>query len=176
MAFHANAFRAGAEFRVRRMLDAMIAVAYDASRQIERFKCLIVGALRIHLGLEDMTVRADILDLVDTRRHRAMISMAGGAGWSTQITPQHHGIVMHAGVVLCELIRGNAVGLHVLRVGVAARACLRDVDGVHRGPGIGGWPYIVDAVTIDAHGNFGVSSGTTLAVHAGVVLVQLVRT
>ena len=176
MASHANAFRAGAKLRIRWMLDAMIAVAYDASWQIERLKCFIVRTLRIHLGLEDMTVRADILDFVDTRRHRTMVSVAGCASWRAQIASHRKRIVMHAGVVLCELIRGNAVWLHVLRVGMAARACFSDVDGVNRGSGIAGRPYVVDAVTIDAHGNFGVSSGTELAMHAGVVLVQLVRT
>jgi hypothetical protein len=109
MAFHANAFRAGAKFRVRWMLDAMIAVTYDASGQIKRVKCFIVRTLRIHLGLEYMTVRANILDLVDTWRHRTMVSMAGCAGWRAQIAAHRQRIVVHAGVVLCELIRGNAV-------------------------------------------------------------------
>ena len=71
MAFHANAFGAGAKFRVGWMLDTMIAVTYDASGQIKRRKCFIVRTLPIHLGLEDVTVRANILDFVDARRHGA---------------------------------------------------------------------------------------------------------
>ena len=176
MAFHANAFGAGAKFRIRWVLDAMIAVAYDTSGQIKRLKCFVVCTLHIHLGLENMTVRANVLDLVDTRRHRAMISMAGSAGGSAQITPYHHGIVMHTGVVLRELIRGNTVWLHVLCVGVTARTCFRHVDGVNRRSGIAGWPYIVDTMTIDTDGSFRVPSGVALAMHTGVVLVQLIRT
>lgn len=176
MAFHANTFRARAKFCIRWMLDAMIAVAYHASWQRKRFKCLIVRTLHVHLGLEDMAVRANVLDLVDTGRDRTMVSMAGCAGWRAKITPHRQRVVMHAGVVLRKLICGNAVLLHVLRVRVAARARLRYVDRVDRGPGIGGWPYIVNAVTVDAYRSLGVSSGIALAMHAGVVLVQLVRT
>src|ERR1017187_823858 len=59
---------------------------------------------------------------------------------------------------------------------MAARACSGDVDGVNCGPGILWWSYIVDTMAIDAYGNFGVSSRKEFAMHAGVVLVQLVRT
>jgi hypothetical protein len=83
--------------------------------------------------------------------------------------------VMHAGVVLGELIRGNAVWLHVLRVGVAARACLSDIDRVDCGLGIFRRPYIVDTMAIDAYRNFRVSRRKEFSVHTGVVLVQLVR-
>jgi hypothetical protein len=44
--------------------------------------------------------------------------------------------VVHAGAVLCELIRENGIFLHVTRVGMAASAGVRHVDRVHRGTGI----------------------------------------
>ena len=57
---------------------------------------------------------------------------------------------------------------------MAARAGLGHVDRIHGGTGIAGRPDIVDAVAVDADGNLGVSGGEALAVHAGVVLGQLV--
>ena len=103
-----------------------------------------------------------------------MVAMAGGAGGRAQIAAHHHGIVVDAGAVIGKLIGGNAVLLHVSRVGVAARTGFGHVDGVHGGTGIAGWPEIVDAMTIGAYGNVGVTSREALSMHAGVVLVQLV--
>ena len=57
---------------------------------------------------------------------------------------------------------------------MAASACVRHVDRVHRGAGIAGRPEIVDTVTIGAHCHLRVSRREALAVHTGVVLVQLV--
>ena len=65
--------------------------------------------LFVHLGLEDVAVGANILHLVHPRWHRTMVSVAGSAGGRTQIATHHHRLIVHAGVVLCELIGRNAV-------------------------------------------------------------------
>ena len=78
------------------------------------------------------------------------------------------------GVVVGELIGGDAVGLHVSGIGVAARAGLGHVDGVDGGTRIAGRTDVMDAVAVDADGDLVVTSREALAVDAGVVLVQLV--
>ncbi len=122
----------------------------------------------------DVAVRADVLDLVNARWNGAMVSVAGGARRRAQVSAHCHRLVVDAGVVLGKLIRGNPVLLHVSHIRVAARAGLRDVDGIHSGSGIAGRPDVVNAVTIGADRNLGVARGQALAVYAGVVLVQLI--
>ena len=174
MTLHANSAGTGAEHRIGWHVNAVIAVADDASGKRLFLESFAVRTLCVHLGLKGVTVGTHILNLVDSWRRRAMVSMTGGTGWRTQIAPHRQRVVVHARAVLCELIRGNGVSLHVSRVGVAARAGVGHVDRVHGGTGIAGRPEIVDAMTIRAYGNLRVSSREALAVHAGVVLVQLV--
>ncbi len=171
---HADGVRTSAKHRVRWMSDAMIAVTHDASRKRSGFKGLFMRTFFVHLGLESVTVRAHILNPVYSWRRRAMISMAGGTGWRTQIASHRQCLVVNACAVLCELIRGNGISLHVLRVRMAAGAGVRHVNRVDGGTGIAGQPQIVDTVTIRAYCNLGVSSREALAVHTGAVLVQLV--
>ena len=130
VAAHAHTRGSCAKHCIRRMLDAVVGVADDASGKGALLKRLAVRALRIHLGLEDVAVRAYVLHLVDTRRHRTMVSVAGGAGGRTEVPADHHRIVVDAGVVLRKLIGGYPVLLHVGCIGVAARAGLGDVHGV----------------------------------------------
>ena len=143
-------------------------------REGKAFKRLAVRTLVVHLGLETWQVAQTFCTL----------STPGGAApWFPWQVVQVGALrspcttiasMVHAGVVLRKLIGGNAVRLHVRRVGVAARACRRHVDGIDRGTGIAGRPDIVDAMAIDADRNLGVSRRQPFAVHAGVVLVQLV--
>ena len=140
MAPHADGVRARAQVRIRGMVDAMIAVTHDASGKRSCFKGLFVRTFFVHLSLESVTVRAHILNPVDSRRRRAMISMTRGAGWSTQVASNRQCLVVDARVVFCELIRRDGIPLHVIRVRMAARARIRHVDRVHRGTGIAGRP------------------------------------
>lgn len=81
MAPHADTLRTGAEHRVRWKMDAMVGVAHDTSRQSDCLEGLVVRTLLIHLRLKCMAVRAHILDLIHSGRHRAMVSMTSRAGW-----------------------------------------------------------------------------------------------
>ena len=85
MTLHADGVRTGAELRVSWMADAMIAMTHDASGKRSRLKGLFVRALFVHLGLESVTGRADILNLVYSWWHRAMVPMTRCTGWRTQI-------------------------------------------------------------------------------------------
>ena len=143
-------------------------------REGSGLKGLEVRALSVQLGLEYVARGAHILHLVHSRRRRAMVSMARRAGGRAQIAPYGQRLMVHARAVLRILIGGNAVRLHVGRIGMAARARRRHVDGIHRRTGIAGRPYIVDAMAIRADRNLGVSRREPFAMHAGVVLVQLV--
>src|SRR5271167_4039635 len=100
MAPHADGIGASAKLRVRWMADAMIAMAHDASWKGSRVKGLLVRTFFVHLGLEGVTVRAYILNLVYSWRRRAMVSMTGCAGWRTQIASQRQRLVVHARAVL----------------------------------------------------------------------------
>ena len=77
-------------------------------------------ALLVHLGLEGVTIGADVLDLVDSGWYRTVISMTGGAGGRAQVAAHCHRVVVDAGGIVCELIGGYPVLLHVGGVGVAA--------------------------------------------------------
>src|ERR1022692_3637581 len=136
MTAHADGVRTSAKHRVRWMSDAMIAMTHDASGKRSRFKGFFVRTFFVHLGLESVTVRAHILDLVYSWRRRAMVSMTRCAGGRTQIASHRKRLVLHARAVFCELIRGYGISLHVIRVGMAASARIRHVNRVHRGTGI----------------------------------------
>lgn len=55
MATHANSLRAGAEFRICRMADPVIAMADHASGQARGLERDFVRTFLVHLVLEDMT-------------------------------------------------------------------------------------------------------------------------
>src|SRR5208283_356035 len=171
---HADAVGTSSQLRVRWMADAMIAVTDDASWKRGRFKSFLVRALFVHLVLESVTVGAHILNLVYARRSCAMVAMTCCTGWRTQIASHRERLVVHARAVLCELIRGNGISLHVNRISMAARARVGHVDRIDGGAGIAGCPYIVDTMTIRAHCNLRISSRESFAVHTGWVLAQLV--
>ncbi len=156
------------------MSDGMIAMTNHASWKRSRIEGLFVRTFFVHLVLECVTVRAYILNFVDAWRGRAMVAMTRGTGWRAQIAAHSQRLVVHAGAVLCELIRGNGISLHIARVGMAPSAGVRHVDWVDRGAGIAGRLYVVDTMAIRAHGNLRVSSREALAVHAGAVLAELV--
>ena len=97
--------------------------------------------------------------------------MTCGAGRRTRVAPQRERFMVDARAVLCELIRGNGVSLHVVRVGMAASARVRHVERINRRARIARRSYVVHTMTIRAHRNLGITSRKALAVHTGVVLV-----
>jgi len=111
---------------------AVVGVAHDAAGQALILKHLAVRALCVHLGLENVAVGANVLHLVYAWRCGTVIAVARGAGGRAQVAAHGEGVVMNAGGVVGKLIGGNAVRLHVSRVGVAARAGLGHVDRIHR--------------------------------------------
>src|SRR6266567_1809081 len=137
---HTDTVRTSPKLRVSWMADAMIAMTHDAPWKRGGFEGFLVRTFFVHLGLESVTVRTHILNLVHSWRRRAMVPVAGCTGWRTQITSHGKRFVVHARAVLCELIRGNGISLHVVRVRMAARARVRHVDRIHRGSGITGRP------------------------------------
>ena len=62
------------------MADAVIAMTHDASWKSSRLKGLFVRTFVVHLGLENVTVRTHILNLVDSWRRRAMVAMTRRTG------------------------------------------------------------------------------------------------
>ena len=174
MATHANSAGTGAEHRIGWHVNAVIAVADDASGKRLVLESFAMGALCVHLGLKGVAVGANVLNLIDSRRQRAMVSVTGGTRRRAQIPSHHHCVVVNAGVVVRKLVGGNPILLHVSRVGVAARAGLGYVDRIYGGTRIAWRPEIVNAMTIRAYGSLSITRSEALAVHAGVVLVQLV--
>src|SRR6266536_3346721 len=82
--------------------------------------------------------------------------------------------MVYAGAVPCILIGGDAVSLHVGRIGMATRAGLGDMSRVNAGAGIAGRAETVHTVAVDADRNLGVALREPLAVDAGLVLSELV--
>ena len=132
MTLHAGSVGAGAKLRVGWMDNAVIAVTYDASGKRSSLKCLIVRALFVHLGLENVTGRANVLNFVYSRRRRAVVSMTRRTSRRTQISSHSERVVMDASAVLGELICRNRVSLHVVRIGMAATTSLRHIDWIDR--------------------------------------------
>ena len=123
MTLHADGVRATAQLRVSWMADAMIAVTHNASWKRSRLKGRFVRTFVVHLGLESVTVRTHILNLVYSWRCRAMVSVARGTGGRTQIAAHRERIVVDAGAVLGELIRGNGVSTVNPRQNGSERTC-----------------------------------------------------
>ena len=82
--------------------------------------------------------------------------------------------MVDARAVFCELIRGNRVSRHVVRIRVATSAGVRDIDWVHSRSWVA-WRFdIMHAVAIDAHRNLGVTDRPSLAMDTRSVLGQLI--
>lgn len=103
-----------------------------------------------------------------------MISMASRAGGSAQVTTSRHGLMVHAGIILRELIRRNAVGFHVGRVAMAPCTGLRDVERMHLGAQVAGGAQIMHSVAINANSHFRIAFGEQFPMHAGLVLAELI--
>ena len=78
--------------------------------------------------------------------------------------------MVDACAVLCELIGGNGVSLHIVRISMATSTSGRHIDRIDRITWIAGRSQVVDTVAIGADGNLGIASRPALTMHAGVVL------
>ena len=156
------------------MADVVVAMTNHASGKAGVLKRDFVRALLKHLILEDVACGTNVLDRTNTRGRRAMVSMAGGAGGRAEIASNNQRVVMHAGAVFGELIRGNGIPLHVAGVRMAPRASLRDIERVDFRSGITGGPQTMNTVAINADSHFCVALREELAVNAGLVLAQLI--
>lgn len=154
----------------------MVAVADDTSRKGGGLKGASMRTLLVHLRLEGMAIGTNIFDSIYARGRRAMVPMTSRTGRSTQVSAHDERLMMNAAVVFDELVRRDAIPGHVRHVGVAARARIRDVDGVYRGSWIAGRAHVMNAVTIGAHCDLAVASGQPFPVDAGVILRELIRT
>ena len=132
MTLHADGVETGAELGVGWMDNAVIAVTYDASGKRSGLKCLFVRAPFVHLGLENVTGRAHVLNFVHSGRRRAVVSMTSRTSRRTQISSHSERVVMDASAVLGELICRNRVSLHVVRISMAASTSLRHIDWIDR--------------------------------------------
>jgi len=83
---------------------------------------------------------------------------------------------MHAVGVVGELRCREAIGLHHLRIGMAALASIRDVRRMDRRAGITPGENVVRAMTVCTNRDVLVALGEFCAVDAGVIERQLVRT
>src|ERR1017187_4847374 len=112
VAAHAHASGAGTKDGIGRLVNTVVAVADDAAGKTLIRKGLAVGTLQVHLGLEDVAVCADVLNLVYAGRNSSVVSVAGGAGGCAEVAANRERLVVNAGVVVGKLIGGDAVGLH----------------------------------------------------------------
>ena len=102
------------------MHDGVIAVAGNATRETHRGERVLVRTRLEQLRLEDVAIRADVGNVGDPRRCCSVIAMARGTRGRAQVASYHHGFVVHALLVIGELVRLDAVWLHVLGIGMAA--------------------------------------------------------
>src|SRR5690349_12680124 len=174
VALRAKRSGARADIFVGWMNNGVVAVAGDTAGKPGAMKRLFVRALFVELRLEHVAIRADVLHGIDAGRRSPVVAVAGGAGGRAEIAANDQRFVVNAGLILGKLIGGNPIRFHVVRIGVAARAGLGDVQRIHGGLNIADGAEVVDAVAIDADGDFGVALRQKLAVHAGDVLAELI--
>ena len=82
-----------------------------------------------------------------------MIAVASGTSGRAQVAAVDHRLVVHALRITGELVGRNLVGLHVLRIGMAAGACGCDVQGVNFGALVVSRAQVMHTVAIRANGN-----------------------
>ena len=170
VAVGADGGRTGSQQVVTRLHDAMIAVASDAPRHSSRSKGFFVGAGVEQVGLQNMARRTNVLDAGDAWRGSAVIAMAGCTGRSAEVSADRHSFLVDTDAVPGVLVGGYAVRLHVIGVGVAARAGLGDIQRVNGGKRVGDGADAMYAVAIGTDGDLGISGGKAFTVDAGFVL------
>jgi len=149
-------------------------MALLALADLHGVKGRLVHAGLKELGLPDVALSTNVGDRGESGRSCAVIAMATVAGWSRQVLPFIQGTGMDAGLVISELIVGNAVASHILGVGVALATSVSDVQGIDQGLGVLYAPDTMNSVAAYAGGDFLVAGFEQLAVHARQVLLLLV--
>lgn len=170
----ANRFVVGSDQGIRRMLDFVIAMAGHATGETCRRESRGMRALVEQLRLEYMASGADIFYIGNPGRSCAMGSVARTASGSTQIASLCHGFVMNTFTVVGELRHRDTIRLHVRRVSVTVGAGRGDVKRIYSGANVAGGTDFMNAMTICADGDFGISGGELSPVNAGSVLRELV--
>ena len=102
-----------------------------------------------------------------------MISVTSRARRRTQISTNCHRFVVHAPVVVGVLVCGDAISVHVFRIGVTPGTGLGHAQRANFGARVARWAQVVHAMAVDAYRNFGISLQQPLAVHAGPILSSL---
>ncbi len=87
-----------------------------------------------------------------------MIAMTRSTGRRTQIATHNHGFVVDAFRISSELIRFNAIALHVCDIGMTALASVGNIERMDTGACVGRRTDIVDAVTIGADRNLDITA------------------
>jgi len=105
-----------------------------------------------------------------------VIPVTSRARRCAEIAASDHRFTMHAGVVLFELVRWDRIAFHMRGVGVAARASLSNVEGMHSRTRIARGPQVMHSVTVDADRHVSVPFGKKSSMHTRFVLAKLVGT
>lgn len=170
----ANRFVVGSDQSIRRVLDFVIAMAGHATGETCRRESCGMRALIEQLRLEYMASRAHIFHIGNPGRGGAMVSVTRTASGSTQITSLYHGFVMNAFAVVGELRHRDAIRPHVRGVSMAVGASRGDVKRIYSRAQVAGGADFMNAMTICADGDFGISGGELSPVNARAVLRELV--
>src|SRR5574337_610144 len=110
-----------------------------------------------------MAGTADIRHRIDTRGGGAVTAVAATACRRGKIGPLGQHLVMHALLVLVQLIGGDLVRLHVLRAAVAPAAGLGHIGRIGPGHLILDGAYGVYVMTTDADGDLLIPLAQSLA-------------
>src|SRR5208282_5870766 len=102
-------------------------------------------------------------------------AMARRTSRRAQISLNHKRFVVDARGIERELIDRNLVLLHVVFISVAMGAGLGDVYLIYGRLGVIRWTNVMHGVAVRADGDIRVSLGQHLAVHARLVLTELIR-
>ena len=117
----------------RRIVDGMVGVADHAAAAAARAgEDGVVNALLVELLKQHVAASADGGHGFHLRRLGAVVAVTGGATGSGEIAALGERLPVDAGLVFLELIGGDLVGRHLLRVGVAVRAGLGDAQRMDR--------------------------------------------
>ena len=175
MAIRTKCLHPRPEVFIRRMKNGVIAVANNTPRKACTVKGSFMWAFFVELRLENMAVRADVLDRVHSRRRCSVVAVARRAGWRIEVAANHQGFLVNAGGVLGELIRCDGVSLHVRGVGMASRTGFGDIQRIHIRSGVGSRPQVVNSVTISAYRDLAIPFCEQLSMNTGLVLTKLIR-
>src|ERR1019366_8006011 len=135
----------------------------------------VVHALFVELLKQHVAGPANGGHRFHLRGFGAVVAVTGSASGGGKIAAFGEPFPVDAGFVFLELVGGDLVRRHLLRVGMAVRAGLGDAQRMDRRRRILDGADVVHAVAIDAGGDGGVAGGETFSVDAGLVELELVH-